>query len=37
MDPKETGYVEIWCLCDRASLLWNDLLDQLDATIVIYW
>ena len=27
----------IWCSCDRASLIRNDLLDQLDATIMIYW
>jgi len=27
---------EIWCSCDRASLIWNDLLDQTDATIKIY-
>ena len=27
----------IWCSCDRASLIWNDIWDQLDATIMIYW
>jgi len=37
MDPKETEYVEIWRSGGRASLIWNDLLDQIDATIMIYW
>ena len=27
--------LRFWCSCDRASLTWNDLWDQLDATIVI--
>ena len=25
-----------WCSCDRAYLIWNDVWDQLDATIMIY-
>ena len=25
-----------WCSCDRASLIWSDVWDQLDATIIIY-
>ena len=27
--------VHIWCSCERASLIWNDASDQLDATIMI--
>ena len=26
------GYLRFWCSCDRASLIWNDVWDQLDAT-----
>jgi hypothetical protein len=34
------GYLEIcvivWCSCERASLVWSDVWDQLDAIIMIY-
>ena len=30
-------YRAVWYSRDRASLMCNDLLDQLDATIMIYW
>jgi len=32
-----TSILYIWSSCDCASLIWNDLLDQLDATFMIYW
>jgi hypothetical protein len=27
----------IWCLFDLSSLIWNNVGDQLDATMMIYW
>ena len=35
--PQNAVVSCFWCSCDRESLTWNDLLDQLDATIMIYW
>jgi hypothetical protein len=37
VDSVHQHFVFIWCLFDRASFIWNNVGDQLDATMMIYW